>query len=147
MCELCHLCSVCSEALAYFITVNSESHREAWTNLLLLLLTKTLKISDDKVRSHVCIWVCFSFLLQLSSVFISMQIGGGRFLIASALLAIQKWQLHCLQAFCSVGMGLHPCNSQLCGNVDRVTEQLSYNSTMSVQSGRGSCSITAAQEW
>lgn len=50
LCELCHLCSVCSEALAYFITVNSESHREAWTNLLLLLLTKTLKISDDKVR-------------------------------------------------------------------------------------------------
>ncbi|NWX25979.1 BIG2 protein, partial [Notiomystis cincta] len=44
------LLSVCSEALAYFITVNSESHREAWTNLLLLLLTKTLKISDDKVR-------------------------------------------------------------------------------------------------
>ncbi|NXY83572.1 BIG2 protein, partial [Alcedo cyanopectus] len=44
------LLSVCSEALAYFITVNSESHREAWTNLLLLLLTKTLKISDEKVR-------------------------------------------------------------------------------------------------
>lgn len=43
--------SVCSEALAYFITVNSESHREAWTNLLLLLLTKTLKVSDEKVRS------------------------------------------------------------------------------------------------
>ena len=41
--------SVCSEALAYFITVNSESHREAWTSLLLLLLTKTLKINDDKV--------------------------------------------------------------------------------------------------
>ncbi|XP_041273718.1 brefeldin A-inhibited guanine nucleotide-exchange protein 2 isoform X3 [Onychostruthus taczanowskii] len=47
------LLSVCSEALAYFITVNSESHREAWTNLLLLLLTKTLKISDDKgARLH-----------------------------------------------------------------------------------------------
>ncbi|NXP76531.1 BIG2 protein, partial [Ramphastos sulfuratus] len=44
------LLSVCSEALAYFITVNSESHREAWTNLLLLLLTKTLKLSDEKVR-------------------------------------------------------------------------------------------------
>ena len=41
--------SVCSEALAYFITVNSESHREAWTSLLLLLLTKTLKINDEKV--------------------------------------------------------------------------------------------------
>ncbi|KAF4798340.1 hypothetical protein TURU_065069 [Turdus rufiventris] len=46
------LLSVCSEALAYFVTVNSESHREAWTNLLLLLLTKTLKISDDKFRAH-----------------------------------------------------------------------------------------------
>uniref|UniRef100_A0A8C0B6K7 ADP ribosylation factor guanine nucleotide exchange factor 2 n=1 Tax=Buteo japonicus TaxID=224669 RepID=A0A8C0B6K7_9AVES len=46
------LLSVCSEALAYFITVNSESHREAWTNLLLLLLTKTLKISDEKFRAH-----------------------------------------------------------------------------------------------
>uniref|UniRef100_A0A663MYW0 ADP ribosylation factor guanine nucleotide exchange factor 2 n=1 Tax=Athene cunicularia TaxID=194338 RepID=A0A663MYW0_ATHCN len=57
------LLSVCSEALAYFITVNSESHREAWTNLLLLLLTKTLKISDEKVRTGwksclVCILVC-----------------------------------------------------------------------------------------
>ncbi|XP_010567976.1 PREDICTED: brefeldin A-inhibited guanine nucleotide-exchange protein 2 isoform X2 [Haliaeetus leucocephalus] len=46
------LLSVCSDALAYFITVNSESHREAWTNLLLLLLTKTLKISDEKFRAH-----------------------------------------------------------------------------------------------
>lgn len=43
--------SVCSEALAYFITVNSESHREAWTSLLLLLLTKTLKINDEKVQT------------------------------------------------------------------------------------------------
>ncbi|CAN2389838.1 Dimerisation and cyclophilin-binding domain of Mon2, partial [Pristimantis euphronides] len=46
------LLSVCNEALAYFITVNSESHREAWTNVLLLLLTKTLKVSDEKFRAH-----------------------------------------------------------------------------------------------
>nr|XP_060480336.1 brefeldin A-inhibited guanine nucleotide-exchange protein 2 [Panthera onca] len=46
------LLTVCSEALAYFITVNSESHREAWTSLLLLLLTKTLKINDDKFKAH-----------------------------------------------------------------------------------------------
>ncbi|XP_063814964.1 brefeldin A-inhibited guanine nucleotide-exchange protein 2 isoform X2 [Pseudophryne corroboree] len=46
------LLSVCSEALSYFITVNSESHREAWTNLLLLLLTKTLKVSDVKFKAH-----------------------------------------------------------------------------------------------
>ncbi|XP_053102736.1 brefeldin A-inhibited guanine nucleotide-exchange protein 2 isoform X1 [Hemicordylus capensis] len=46
------LLNVCSEAMAYFITVNSESHREAWTNLLLLLLTKTLKVSDKKFKAH-----------------------------------------------------------------------------------------------
>nr|XP_020635120.1 brefeldin A-inhibited guanine nucleotide-exchange protein 2 [Pogona vitticeps] len=46
------LLNVCTEALAYFITVNSESHREAWTNLLLLLLTKTLKVSDEKFKAH-----------------------------------------------------------------------------------------------
>ncbi|XP_048352871.1 brefeldin A-inhibited guanine nucleotide-exchange protein 2 isoform X2 [Sphaerodactylus townsendi] len=46
------LLNVCSEALAYFITVNSESHREAWTNLLLLLLTKILKVSDEKFKAH-----------------------------------------------------------------------------------------------
>lgn len=46
----CVCCSVCSEAVAYFLALTSESHREAWTNLLLLFLTKVLKISDERVR-------------------------------------------------------------------------------------------------
>nr|XP_005992094.1 PREDICTED: brefeldin A-inhibited guanine nucleotide-exchange protein 2 [Latimeria chalumnae] len=46
------LLNVCSEALSYFITLTSESHREAWTNLLLLFLTKTLKTSDEKFKIH-----------------------------------------------------------------------------------------------
>ncbi|KAL1006479.1 hypothetical protein UPYG_G00072890 [Umbra pygmaea] len=46
------LLNVCSEALAYFLTLTSESHREAWTNLLLLFLTKLLKISDDRFKAH-----------------------------------------------------------------------------------------------
>lgn len=45
-------CSVCSEAVAYFLALTSESHREAWTNLLLLFLTKVLKISDERVRIY-----------------------------------------------------------------------------------------------
>lgn len=45
-------CSVCSEAVAYFLALTSESHREAWTNLLLLFLTKVLKINDERVRSQ-----------------------------------------------------------------------------------------------
>uniref|UniRef100_A0A672LC60 ARF guanine nucleotide exchange factor 2 n=1 Tax=Sinocyclocheilus grahami TaxID=75366 RepID=A0A672LC60_SINGR len=43
---------VCSEALAYFISLTSESHREAWTSLLLLLLTRTLRMPDDKFKPH-----------------------------------------------------------------------------------------------
>ncbi|NXP79197.1 BIG1 protein, partial [Ramphastos sulfuratus] len=46
------LLNVCSEALSYFLTLTSESHREAWTNLLLLFLTKVLKISDDRFKAH-----------------------------------------------------------------------------------------------
>ena len=46
----CVLClRVCSEALAYFIGLTSESHREAWTSLLMLLLTRTLRLPDHKV--------------------------------------------------------------------------------------------------
>uniref|UniRef100_A0A674C5X0 ARF guanine nucleotide exchange factor 2 n=1 Tax=Salmo trutta TaxID=8032 RepID=A0A674C5X0_SALTR len=43
---------VCSEALAYFISLTSESHREAWTSLLLLLLTRTLRLTDVKFKPH-----------------------------------------------------------------------------------------------
>ncbi|XP_063768541.1 brefeldin A-inhibited guanine nucleotide-exchange protein 1 [Eleginops maclovinus] len=46
------LLSVCSEAVAYFLSLTSESHREAWTNLLLLFLTKVLRISDDRFKVH-----------------------------------------------------------------------------------------------
>ncbi|KGL77823.1 Brefeldin A-inhibited guanine nucleotide-exchange protein 1, partial [Tinamus guttatus] len=50
--SVCFLSSVCSEALGYFLTLTSESHREAWTNLLLLFLTKVLKISDERFKAH-----------------------------------------------------------------------------------------------
>ncbi|XP_068604225.1 brefeldin A-inhibited guanine nucleotide-exchange protein 1 [Brachionichthys hirsutus] len=46
------LLSACSEAVAYFLGLTSESHREAWTNLLLLFLTKVQKISDERFRAH-----------------------------------------------------------------------------------------------
>lgn len=40
---------LCGEALDYFISLTSESHREAWNSLLMLLLTKTLRLPKDKV--------------------------------------------------------------------------------------------------
>uniref|UniRef100_A0A3B3ZMZ8 SEC7 domain-containing protein n=1 Tax=Periophthalmus magnuspinnatus TaxID=409849 RepID=A0A3B3ZMZ8_9GOBI len=41
---------VCTEALDYFISLTSESHREAWNSLLMLLLTRTLRLPDEKFR-------------------------------------------------------------------------------------------------
>uniref|UniRef100_A0A3Q2QR31 ARF guanine nucleotide exchange factor 2 n=1 Tax=Fundulus heteroclitus TaxID=8078 RepID=A0A3Q2QR31_FUNHE len=43
---------VCTEALGYFISLTSESHREAWNSLLMLLLTRTLRLPDDKFKPH-----------------------------------------------------------------------------------------------
>ncbi|XP_017786365.1 PREDICTED: brefeldin A-inhibited guanine nucleotide-exchange protein 1, partial [Nicrophorus vespilloides] len=44
------LISVCQEALEYFLKLQSEAHRETWTSLLLLVLTRLLKMPDDRVN-------------------------------------------------------------------------------------------------
>ncbi|XP_061541311.1 brefeldin A-inhibited guanine nucleotide-exchange protein 2 isoform X1 [Phycodurus eques] len=66
---------VCSEALAYFVNLTSESHREAWNNLLLLLLTRTLRLPDDKFKlhascyfSHMCEMMQFDLIPELRAV-------------------------------------------------------------------------------
>uniref|UniRef100_A0A674NXT3 ARF guanine nucleotide exchange factor 2 n=1 Tax=Takifugu rubripes TaxID=31033 RepID=A0A674NXT3_TAKRU len=43
---------MCTQALDYFISLTSESHREAWNSLLMLLLTKTLQLPNDKFKPH-----------------------------------------------------------------------------------------------
>lgn len=45
-----HLIAVCQEALEYFLKLQSEIHRDSWTSLLLLVLTRLLKMPDDRVR-------------------------------------------------------------------------------------------------
>ena len=49
------LISVCKEALEYFLALSSEAHRDAWTSLLLLVMTRLLKMPEQRV----------SILLQL----------------------------------------------------------------------------------
>ncbi|XP_072016825.1 brefeldin A-inhibited guanine nucleotide-exchange protein 1-like [Amphiura filiformis] len=46
------LVEVCSEALQYFLSLESESHRATWKSLLVLLLTKILKMSDERFKVH-----------------------------------------------------------------------------------------------
>jgi len=45
------LLTVCSEALDYFLALRSDSHRDAWTCLLLLVLNRIYKMADDRVSS------------------------------------------------------------------------------------------------
>nr|CAB3222754.1 brefeldin A-inhibited guanine nucleotide-exchange protein 1 [Phallusia mammillata] len=42
------LLRTCQVALKYFSTISTESHRDAWTNILLLLLTRLLRLPKEK---------------------------------------------------------------------------------------------------
>ncbi len=37
------------DSLEYYLTLQSESHRDAWTNVLVLLLTKLLRLNEERV--------------------------------------------------------------------------------------------------
>lgn len=43
------LIAVCKEAFEYFLTLQNGTHREAWTSLLLLVLTRLIKMPDQRV--------------------------------------------------------------------------------------------------
>lgn len=69
------LISVCQEALEYFLQLQSEAHRDAWTSLLLLVLTRILKMPDDRFAAHIscyypllCEIVCFDLKAELRSI-------------------------------------------------------------------------------
>lgn len=70
---------VCSEALAYFISLTSESHREAWNSLLMLLLTRTLRLPDDKAGTHTYTHTHIVWKVT-------------RFTVCKALSLIEAWQ-------------------------------------------------------
>ncbi|CAB1317567.1 unnamed protein product [Coregonus sp. 'balchen'] len=61
------LLNVCGEALAYFLTLTSESHREAWTNLLLLFLTK-FKAHASRYYPLLCEIMQFDLIPELRAV-------------------------------------------------------------------------------
>ncbi|XP_020613851.1 brefeldin A-inhibited guanine nucleotide-exchange protein 1-like [Orbicella faveolata] len=44
---------ICKDALYYFLSLESSSHRDAWTSLLLLLLNRLLKLDDDRFKTHI----------------------------------------------------------------------------------------------
>ncbi|KAG7208279.1 hypothetical protein KM043_014522 [Ampulex compressa] len=69
------LVEVACEALEYFLALSNEAHREAWTPILLLLLTRILKMSDNRFAVHasscypsLCEVMCFDLKPELRSV-------------------------------------------------------------------------------
>ncbi|CAD5111922.1 DgyrCDS1182 [Dimorphilus gyrociliatus] len=46
------LISIGVDALRYYLLLQSDSHREAWTSLLLLFLTKVLNMNDESFKIH-----------------------------------------------------------------------------------------------
>ncbi|KAG5672238.1 hypothetical protein PVAND_002380 [Polypedilum vanderplanki] len=69
------LISVCKEALEYFLALQSEPHREAWTSLLLLIMTRLLKMPDQRFATHsanyyplFCDMMCYDMKPELRSV-------------------------------------------------------------------------------
>ncbi|XP_070194848.1 brefeldin A-inhibited guanine nucleotide-exchange protein 1-like isoform X2 [Littorina saxatilis] len=62
------LLDVCREALDYFLSLQSDSHREAWCSLLLLIITRMLKMSEDRFRVHASVYyplLCETMLFDL----------------------------------------------------------------------------------
>ncbi|KAM7451901.1 Brefeldin A-inhibited guanine nucleotide-exchange protein 1 [Porites harrisoni] len=44
---------ICTDALRYFLSLESSSHRDAWTSLLLLLLNRLLKLDSERFKRHI----------------------------------------------------------------------------------------------
>lgn len=69
------LVEVACEALEYFLALANEAHRDAWTPILLLLLTRILKMSDHRFAVHastcypsLCEVMCFDLKPEFRSV-------------------------------------------------------------------------------
>ncbi|EDO41902.1 predicted protein [Nematostella vectensis] len=43
---------ICKESLMYYLSLESSSHREAWTSLLLLFLSRILRLDDERFKIH-----------------------------------------------------------------------------------------------
>ena len=43
---------ICTESLEHFNQLQSASHRDAWTTLLILIFTRVLRLEDTRVRVY-----------------------------------------------------------------------------------------------
>lgn len=62
----CSVASVCRDSLEYFLSLQSDSHREAWGSLMILLITRLLKLPDDRVSSLTNANSCYNLRFDIS---------------------------------------------------------------------------------
>lgn len=84
------LIAVCREALEYFLCLQSEAHRDAWTCLLLLVLTRIFKMSDERVR-HQC-YVLQDTFVAVDLIFCTKMFSIVRVLFSTVLFHIDQWK-------------------------------------------------------
>ncbi|CAN8006505.1 unnamed protein product [Ixodes pacificus] len=58
------LIGVCREALQYYLSLATESHRESWDSLLLLFLTRVQRLDDERFRAHASVY--YPYLCELT---------------------------------------------------------------------------------
>ncbi|XP_056019394.1 brefeldin A-inhibited guanine nucleotide-exchange protein 1-like isoform X4 [Ostrea edulis] len=68
------LITICRESLEYYLSLQSDSHREAWGSLMILLITRLLKLADDRFKVHaaayyqlMCEVIMFDLKLEMRS--------------------------------------------------------------------------------
>ena len=65
---------IIQSSLKYYLILPSESHRESWDNIILLLLTKILKLEPIKVNKFNFFFnilkLNFSFFFQVQIIFV-----------------------------------------------------------------------------
>ena len=42
-------CRLCSEAFSYYLSLSNDGHRDAWRDLMLLMFSRLLKLSNQEV--------------------------------------------------------------------------------------------------
>jgi brefeldin A-inhibited guanine nucleotide-exchange protein len=43
------LINLCNSSLEYYLTLENEMHRDSWTSVIILIMSKLLSLPDDKV--------------------------------------------------------------------------------------------------
>ncbi|XP_065062368.1 brefeldin A-inhibited guanine nucleotide-exchange protein 2-like isoform X1 [Rhopilema esculentum] len=64
--------SVAEETLVYYTSLESTKHRDAWTSLVLLVLTKLLKLDDKRFKDHVPIF--YPFMCEMITFDVKMEL-------------------------------------------------------------------------